>query len=355
MAKATKLPSGNWRARITYTLNGQRISRSFTAPTKAEAEYLASQFKVSKKKPTAEMTVRDAINKYIELSQVLSPTTLFNYEHIMTYAFPTIMDVKVSNIDDKMMQLAINQECKRVSDVTHKVLSAKTIKNEYGLISSALRTVCNTSFTVKLPKTQHKNEDLPEPERIISIIRGTAIELPCLLSMWMSFSLSEIRGIKCSSIRGGCICIDQVIVDVDGIPVIKDMAKVDSRIRKNKAPEYILQLIYDTDVYREYMNGGEDGFIVTLSGKSIYRRFKHLMNKNGLDITFHDCRHMFASVSLNILNIPEKLVMDAGGWSTPNVMKSVYSQTFSDARKEADALRDDYFTSIIGKNPPDVP
>ena len=56
---------------------------------------------------------------------------------------------------------------------------------------------------------------------------------------------------------------------------------------------------------------------------------------------------MFASVMLTKLNIPEKVVQDEGGWSTPYVMKKVYSNTFSDSRKDADKLRDKYFEGLI--------
>ena len=40
MAKAKKLPSGNWRCRICYTDDeGKYIRKSFTAETKKEADF----------------------------------------------------------------------------------------------------------------------------------------------------------------------------------------------------------------------------------------------------------------------------------------------------------------------------
>lgn len=47
MAKAKKLPSGSWRAQVFVGLdeNGKQIRKSFTAPTKKEAEFLAAEFK----------------------------------------------------------------------------------------------------------------------------------------------------------------------------------------------------------------------------------------------------------------------------------------------------------------------
>ena len=52
MAKAKKLKSGNWRCLVyDYTdENGKRHYESFTAETKKEAEYLAAEFALNKKR-----------------------------------------------------------------------------------------------------------------------------------------------------------------------------------------------------------------------------------------------------------------------------------------------------------------
>ena len=78
----------------------------------------------------------------------------------------------------------------------------------------------------------------------------------------------------------------------------------------------------------------------------MYSRFKRLMNRNGIDITFHDLRHLNASVML-MLGVPDKYAMERGGWATDNILKSVYQQTFSSERKKVDAIIDGYFNGII--------
>lgn len=85
MAKAKKLPSGNWRVQVFAGTdsNGKRIMKSFTAETKKEAEFLAAQFTARHKEPVSEMTVGKAIDKYIESkSNILSPTTISGYKKI---------------------------------------------------------------------------------------------------------------------------------------------------------------------------------------------------------------------------------------------------------------------------------
>ena len=224
MAKAKKLKSGSWNVVVyDYTdAEGKRHYQSFTADTKAKAEYMAAEFRANKgtqqRKKSQDITVSEAIEKYIELSEVLSPTTIHNYRRMAAQGFQDIMDIKVSKMDNEAMQAAINREAKRI--FKSKRISAKTVKNEYGLLSSALKTVCGKSFDVKTPTLQRKVKEYPQPQAVLDAIIGSSVELPCLLAMWLSFSLSEIRGLMCSSIKGDYIYIDQVKVNVDGVDIV---------------------------------------------------------------------------------------------------------------------------------------
>ena len=349
MAKAKKLPSGSWRVQVFDYKddNGKNHYRSYTAPTKAEAEYMAAVFRKDRPQKEESMTVGEAIDRYIVLSPMLSPTTLARYRNVREHGFPDLMKKNVEDLTDEIVQTEINKESRRANERTGRPLAPKTIKNEYGVISSALKTVCNKSFNIRLPKNQKKPKELPPPEVIISLLNGSSIELPCLLSIWLSFSLSEIRGFKCSSIRDGYIYVDQVLVDVANLPVEKRDAKVDSRNRRQAIPDHIMQLITEQESWKHYTETGEDGPLIPLTRHQIYNRYKRIMEKNGLEISFHDLRHMFASIMLTKLQIPEKVVQDEGGWSTPHVMKSVYSNTFTDSRRTADKIRDDFFESLL--------
>ena len=78
MATAKKLPSGNWR--ILVYANGHR--KSFTAPTKKNAEYQASQWLMTQN-DSEDMTIKVAIDRFINnRSAVLSPTTIEGYTAI---------------------------------------------------------------------------------------------------------------------------------------------------------------------------------------------------------------------------------------------------------------------------------
>lgn len=355
MAKAKKLPSGAWRTQVySHTEDGKKKYMSFTADTKAESEYMAAQFIHEKKaniKPRnrtrLDMTVKEAISQYIALSALLSPTTLHRYQKIQEYSFKSIMDMQVKKIDDISMQMAVNQESmRRNARCPNKPISAKTVCNEYALVSSALKAICGVTYNVKLPKKTIKNKEYPDPERVIAAVKGTSIELPCLLAIWLSFSMSEIRGLKCSSIHDGIISIDRVLVDVGSTPILKDTAKAEKRIRKHEVPEYIMQLIEKQESYQRYITTGEDGFLITMTRNMIVGRYETILKNNGLSLSFHDLRHLNASVML-MLNIPEKYAMERGGWKTPHVMKTVYQHTFDSERRRVDSMINSYFDEIM--------
>ena len=62
MAKAKKLPSGNWRVRAKR--NGEM--RSFTAASKHEAEMAALQWQSGGKTSPSDLTVGEAMQKYLD-------------------------------------------------------------------------------------------------------------------------------------------------------------------------------------------------------------------------------------------------------------------------------------------------
>lgn len=346
MSKIEKLPSGSWRVRVTYQTPQGRKVKSITAPTKAEARQREAEFRAVKSKAPSYDTLREVVDKYIDLSEMLSPTTISAYKKIRDFAFQGIMDMKVSDLTDFVMQQAINQECRRTVERTGKQISPKTVKNEYGLLSSALKTVCNLSFNVRLPKVQHKNEDLPDPKIVFDAIKGTPVELPCLLAMCCSLRLSEVRGLMCSSIKGDYVYVDSVVVDVNGAEIRKAYAKTDKSIRRVYLPQNVKKIALSSDSYVRYKNTGKDSPLVPMSRNQIHHYFMRRMKDEGIDLSFHDLRHMYASIALNILHIPERFVMDAGGWSTPNVMKKVYSQSFDKERKKSDEKLNDFFRAL---------
>ena len=382
MAKAKKLPSGSWRA-LAYShsepvcdkdgkpvldKNGKqkqkRIYESFTSDDpspagKREAEFAAAEFQMNKekkvknsKKEFTKMKLTEAIDEYIKSREILnrSPTTIHDYRCIQRHAFQDLMDMQLEDIDEVIMQEAINIEAKRPSKrntKNPKPLSAKRLKNEWGLVSAVLHKYRDDfNFNkIELPEVQPRVVELPPAREVLRIIKDTDIELPVLLAAWLSFSMSEVRGLtKSKSVRGDYITINEVVVDVDNKPLRKSMAKNPTRNRKHRIPQYIKKLIDKV----------EGDALVNMSGKTLYYKWIRLQDANSMEhITFHDLRHLNASI-MALLRVPDKYAQERGGWKSDQVMKKVYMQTFSEEREKVDAVIDDYFEKTLEINNEDI-
>lgn len=335
MAKAKKLPSGNWRVNLYVgkdEITQKRRYKSFTAETKKEAEFMAAEYSINKKEAPKKMTVGEAIDKYIASKEnILSPTTIAGYKKIRRNNLQGLMNKPLNKITQVDIQLEINKESKNKS--------AKTISNAHGLLSAALNMYYpDMVLKTTLPRKDKKIKELVAPEKIFAAVHGTEIELPVLLGMWLGLRMSEIRGIKrCAVSDDGYLTINNVIVTADGKNIEKVSTKTISSTRILKLPLQIRNLIPDIS---------EDEYIIKLSGQAIYKRFSRLLEKNNLPhTTFHDLRHINASVMLK-LGIPDKYAMERGGWSTNSTLKSVYQHTFSAEREVIDNKIDEFFENI---------
>lgn len=360
---ARKLPSGSWRCQVYShteeipqpdgTIKKRRVYESFTCDDPSlkgkricerEAANWAADKERRNSKNTLKLTLSEAIDKYIaSRDSVLSVTTVSGYRAIQKSAFPSIMNLTLEELDEETLQNAINEESRRISincSKNPRPISPKRVLNEWGLVASVISKygLKEEKDDLILPSKVRRFHQLITPDVVTSLVKGTKIELPALLSMWLSFSLSEIRGLtKSKSIYGDYITIVEVVVDVDNRPVRKTLAKNSERNRRHKLPPYIKELIDQV----------EGDVIVPASGKEIYRQWKNLLRKNNLPpLTFHDLRHINASV-MAMLRIPDKYAQERGGWKSDSVMKKVYMETFSEERRRFDAIIDTYFENIM--------
>lgn len=361
MPTAKLLPSGHYRTQVIdhYGYVRQKDGKvkkvaryaSFTSSQtgmkgKRESEAMAIEFLSGKRqRKTESKTLRMAIDEYIEdHKNVLSPSTINGYNCMKNFAFPDIMDMDISKIDTKTLIVAVNKETLRKTQQRGRktTISAKTVKNEWGLLSAALNyfDVDYNPRKITLPKVPKKIVDLPDPALIIPAIQGTDIELPCLLAMWLSLSESEIAGLTKSEslIDGGkYLAVQNVVLYINGKPVPKNTAKADTRVRVLRLHPYLLDLINAVDTDR----------IVPMLPNTIYRQFQSCLKKSGIKpITFHQLRHVNASVMAQ-LGVPDKYAQERGGWSSDKIMKSVYTHTFSAERVAVDNKIDNYFYTIL--------
>ena len=181
---------------------------------------------------------------------------------------------------------------------------------------------------------------LLEPRSIISLVRGSDIELPVMLAMWLSLSMSEIRGLTVDSVKDDLLMVKGSVVDVDGVPTYKRTNKAYDRTRTLRLPPYILDLIHATNAWKR----GE-GYLVPLSGQAIYKRW--IRAQDGTQkMTFHQLRHLNASVMMS-LGLPDTYAMERGGWSSRQTLNRVYQHTLAGRVEEYDSRVNSFFGDLV--------
>ena len=325
MANAKQMPSGNWRVQLFLGTdeNGVKRKKSFTAPTRWEAEKMAAEYVIPVDLFPRKNTVARVLRDYIELKRnVLSPSTIHGYEIILKHRFQSIMDIEIEELDSITLQRAINEDA--------ATLSAKSISEAKNLLITAMRMFgVDTEFKVTLPARQRIIKELPPADVVLKMIRGTEIELPCMLAIWLSLRVSEVRGLQFRDIKDGVMTIQRSKLNLGDKDVVRNVNKTYTSTRRLVVPPYIQKLI-DAVPHEK-----DDDFVVQLSYQTIKYRLRRLAEANGFHLTFHELRHLNASIML-MLGVPDKYAMERGGWATNTTLKTVYQHTFSDERKNVD-------------------
>ena len=327
MAKAKKLPSGNWNIQIFvgYDKDGKKIRKSFTAPTKREVEFMAAEFKAKHKevfRDKSAMTLSEGIDKYIEFKgSSLSPSTVRSYRITQRNAFPRIMKMKMNVITVTDIQAAINDEIGRKKP--------KTIKNEYGLVQSVFKMYApDVSLNgIKLPQKEKFEAQRLTRQEVVTLLKAIKAEpdqysIPLLLGICGGLRSSEIIGLTWENY----------------IPQ-KQMIYIKST-RSFEIPQTLSELL-------DKNKGESQAPIVTISQKAIRLRLHKLCRLNNIPIIrIHDLRHINASVML-FLDIPQKYAMERGGWTDIQTMDKIYQFTFEDEKKAVDDKINNFFDAAL--------
>lgn len=343
MAKSKQLPSGSWRVQVFAGTgpDGKRQYKSFTAPTERKATLAALEWQEHYRdvaRDTGNMTLREGIEAYIKLkSNVLSPSTLFGYDNVKRNRLQGIMDKPLNKMTADAIKKEINREA--------GLVSAKTVHNASGLLSAVMREYRpDFRYEVSLPqKKQYQGKALNRPQiaSLMDTIRGNYIEIPILLAMWLGLRRSEIAALKWTDIdlANATLTVSAAKVpSIDDGFVIKGPKTVSSG-RTISIPLYILDRLNAADK--------TDEFVLGCKIANLERRWMVIRKRAGIgQVRLHDLRHTMASVGL-LLGIPDKYIMERGGWSTINTVKKIYQHTLQDGHSESSAAMDAYFEGII--------
>lgn len=337
MATVKKLPSGNWNAISYYKdpITGKVSRPSFTASSKSEAVRMAVEWEIEKKALPQEMTVRECIERYINVKEkALSESTIRVYRIMQSRYYSNIERISIKKLSDEDMQAFISDMCK-----TH---SPKTTRNAYALLESSVSMFSRRQFRVTLPQKKNTELHIPNDDQVKILIDNACHSLKIAIALAAT-----------GTCRAGEVCAlyyrdvdysnNTIHVHADMIKnsanewIIKDIPKTSASERYIPLPDAVMQLIG---------TGDPDQLIYGRKPSAIDSGFYRLRERVGIQCRFHDLRHYAASI-MHALGIPDQYIMERGGWKSDNVLKSVYRNTLSDQSAKFARVANDHFEGLF--------
>lgn len=300
---------------------GVLVIEDTEAKAKAKAQAVRAGFVAAAKKQPA-MTLRQAIDKYIaERDSVLSPSTIRGYAAIANGRFGKYIDTDILGIN---WQAAINDEAKRYSP--------KTVRNEYGLIRSVLRSSGFPAPDITLPQVSGRELAWLDYEQIqifIGAIRDEPCEMAALLALH-SLRRSELLAITPAKVIDGHI-------RVNGSRVFdKNNQLVEKPTNKNAASKRTIKIMIPR--LAELIAASDaapDEYYVSCYANTVWAQVNAICTANNLPrVGVHGLRRSFASLAYH-LGWSERQTMVVGGWSDLKTVHRIYIKL-----AEADMTRD---------------
>lgn len=311
---ARQLPSGAWFCRVRVDGKDISITRDTKKEAIAEAMAIKAGIKESAKKPKKK-SLTQAIDDYIAARQnILSPSTIRGYKIIQNNRFPTLMQKDVYSLTADQCQRAVNADAKTVK--------AKTLTNSWRFVSSVICEETGQRFNIRLPQIIPADRPWLTPEQIpifVEAVKGDPIEIPALLA------LSSLRRSELLNLRWVDVDLASQHLKVNGAAVFDQEGNlVRKQETKNKTSRRIVPLIPPLKEALEHAERAGE-YIVTWHPNAIMTRVNRICREHNLpQVGLHGLRHSFASLSYH-LNIPEKVVMELGGWSDNQTMRKIYT------------------------------
>ena len=331
---ARQLSSGSWRCEVY--INGQRFS--FVDKDKDEVIRKALLCKLTQdsnpdavKKSQELLTIADAIDNYIDSrSNILSPSTIKGYKCMRKYRFQSVMGLPLSTAVN--WQAVINDESGEVS--------AKTVKNAWGLLATVLKENHIAVPSVRLPQIVKNEHEFLQPDQIkilVKAIEGHRFELAYLLGLH-SLRRSEICAVKKSDIKKDKIIVSGAkVYDEDGNLVER---KENKTVTSQRTVPIMMQRI------NVLSNKCDTEYLCPYKPSILTNPLNTVCRQNNLpEIGLHGLRHSFASLCYH-LHISEMQCMEFGGWSDIHVMRKIYTHLADVDRKSAEDKLKDFFGSV---------
>ncbi len=321
-----KLPSGKYNLRVMLDGKSYSITRNTAKECKTEAALMKAEYKAEKRFISENNpTLKDAIDKYIsDKERVLSVSTIRGYRGIQRNRFQKYMDAPIASIN---WQKAVNDECKEVS--------AKSVYNAYGFISSVLRSNGVIAPKVTMPQKINTEHEWLTPEQIpifLQAVKGRREEFPALLALH-GLRRSEIYALTADSFKDDTIHVRGAVVFNAQETLVKKKENKNTSSRRD-VPILIPRL-------KELLAANPKFFEVPITylTKSINNTCK---DADLPQIGTHGLRHSFASLCYHA-GLSERQTMMLGGWSDTATMRKIYTHISTKDMDEASKKLQQFF------------
>jgi len=321
--KAIELPSKSYRVQPSYTDKNGKVHRtSITHKSKEVALERAYAWKREMRdmKEIDHTTVAEAVELYIQSRiPVRSPATIRGYRNIQKQ----IKQLPFAKKYAHMLKKADAQEF--INALVTRGNSPKTVRNYWGLVSSALQA--QNVYLGKIAMPEKKENDIVIPteaeiKEIVKAVKGTDLEIPVLLASSRGFRRGEVCALKWEDID-----FKKNVIHVQRNIVLGTDKKWHVKTPKTRAGNRYVPMPKETmSRIKEICS------LPSLSPHELSLRFTRVMKKLQMDYHFHTLRH-FAASYLHSLSIPDAYIMQWLGWENDQVLKKIYRHTLSDQEK----------------------
>lgn len=328
------LPSGKVRQRVT--INGKQVS--FTGSTQKEVREKILDYQQEAKDHALDREdpyIKKVLETYISSKEgVLSPATIRGYRAIVKH-FEPLYDVRLSELTAPDIQYLISAYSK-----DH---SAKSTKNLWALLSSALSQTTDRRYKITLPTYIHPKQYTPTDQEVKTFLNDCpeVLKIAAALSAFGTLRRGELSALKYSDIdrNNNTITVHaDMVFTTDNSWIYKPYPKTTASVR---------EIIYPPEVIAMIPKGRKDDYIIPLNPAALYNRFRTRCQKLGLrGMTIQSLRR-YAASSMHSMGIPDVYIQGVGGWSSNEVLKRCYENRLTDQEIVFNDRRTEYVSRIF--------
>ena len=347
MAKAKKLPSGNYRVRASYTdEDGVKHTESFTDSDPRIAEAKAAMWKagmLKKEKERSSVPLSAALEQYVDTCRCagMSPTTIRMYDSVRRNHFKAIAHRAVDRLTVRDVQKWIND--------LSSTLAPKTIRNALGMLSVTLKAngVKLDMDGLKLPTAKRQEVEIvsdADLQRLLDEIEGDD-------DLYIAVCIASLMGLRRSEICA--LTWSDILVASDG----KSVLSVNKALVLDENNDHVIKdpktyagrrmLVIPDDLYAKLKSRRQlRPTLVGSTPDAISHKYARVAERLGLPTRFHALRHYHASVMLR-KGVQQKYICADMGHSSFDMVERVYGHVMSEELPVIDSAMSAHASSIL--------